>query len=287
MLINTSKPPRIFSLPFEILLLIVSSFSEHDMANFGMTCHNFRQFSLEQEVWKAMYETRFVRKQDIPREDTPDFSWKDTYLERAILRISAVDDMTISYMNSEYWETVPTDESSYGHIAKLNAVCWFLMLGRLDAVPPGSYRVQWRMRVHNGTGWYLNFNFRATLEEINDIHTISEGTYNMTDGFYGDPSILNRGWIVVTIPGTLVIDEKLGFSTVNFSHDDVSTTWKHALEFDWCRLVPVSNTTRYDDSKIYVQYDNDNRMITVKDDSILGEEYYSDPNEMEVVCAYE
>ncbi|KAL0081151.1 hypothetical protein J3Q64DRAFT_1756802 [Phycomyces blakesleeanus] len=273
MLVSTLKQSRIFELPFEIIVLIVSTFSEYDMKNFSMTCHNFRQLSFDQELWKAMYETRFTTDKDTVIKYSANSLWKQNYLKKATLRLSAVDDMEISHMNTEYWETEETESSIYGHVAKLNLVCWFKMIGNLESVPPGEYKVQWRMRVVSNSGWTDSFKFRVSLKEIYDNDPITDDTHCMPFEFYENPTIVGCGWIVITLPGRFVINKKLGFSKVYFSHDDITSPWKYDLEFDWVRLIPISPTAKYDDSKLYVKIDNYNRMVFVKDDSILGNIY--------------
>ncbi|KAL0093613.1 hypothetical protein F4703DRAFT_1913375 [Phycomyces blakesleeanus] len=276
--VSTLKQPRIIELPFEIIVLILSSFSEYDMKQISV-------LSLDQEVWKAMYKTRFTSGKENTLRSNTNSLWKQSYLRKATLRLSAVDDMEIPHMNTEYWEIVKTESSIYGHVARLDFVCWFKMIGNLESVPPGEYKVQWRIRATGRAAWSGAINLRDSLEfifralmslSINEAYedtTITEDTHDMPYGLYSDPSIIGYDWLVLTLPGRFVIDSKLGFSKVYFSHDDISISWKYKLDFDWVRLVPVSRTKNYADSKLYVKMDNGNHMVYVHDDSILGNIY--------------
>ncbi|KAL0073730.1 hypothetical protein J3Q64DRAFT_1699299 [Phycomyces blakesleeanus] len=272
-LVSTFNNSRILKIPFEILLLIASNFSEYDMEHFSMTCRNFRQLSLDQEVWKAMYETRFMTDKDTALKYTANSLWKQNYLKKATPRLSAVDDMEISHMNTGYWNTMETESSIYGHVAKLNVVSWFKIIGSMESVPLGAYKVQWRMRVTSVGQHDSVFKFRISLKEIYDYAPITDDTYTMPYAFYKDPLIVDCGWLVITLPGRFVISNKQRFSKVYFSHDDISSSSKWGLEFDWVRLIPTSPTAKYNNSKLYVKRDDYNRMVFVKEDSILGNIY--------------
>ncbi|KAL0073715.1 hypothetical protein F4703DRAFT_1799455 [Phycomyces blakesleeanus] len=191
----------------------------------------------------------------------------------ALLRISAVNDMCIIHMDSHYWEPIKTESSIYGHVARLNFVCWLSIFGNFESVPSGTYKIQWRVRVTKSIINHGMFKFRVSLKSFPEESPVTDETRLMPRKFYTDPSIVRRGWLVLTIPGTIGIDKKLGFSKVYIVHNDISSSWKSGLEIDWARLVPVSHAKDYDDAKLYVKMNQDNHMYSVHKDSDLGNIY--------------
>ncbi|KAI9025044.1 hypothetical protein CLU79DRAFT_95025 [Phycomyces nitens] len=183
--------------------------------------------------------------------------------------------MHIAHRNTYYWKIQSDPGSVYGRIASLNAVCRFLMYGYINAVPPGRYKVQWRMRVGIDSRINGNFKFSVSLEQIFNSSSFIYETYDMPEEFYLDPHIKGRGWVVLTMPGIVTVNPKVGYSNIYFCQENISYSWKSGLDFDWVRLVSASNTSKCNNSRMYVKKDNDNIMVQVENDSMIGKPYYT------------
>ncbi|KAI9033849.1 hypothetical protein CLU79DRAFT_15983 [Phycomyces nitens] len=171
MLVFTSRPPRLLDLPFDILSIIISTFSEHDMIHFGMTCFKFRQLSLNPKVWRLMYENRFTTNRSAIREADPSISWKDYYCKKACLIRSIEREFSMRDRYEHSWETVMTKESVFGSTLITRTGTNIMISGSIDSVPPGTYKVQWRMRAHEKLRRSHNLTFRTSLQLACDFST--------------------------------------------------------------------------------------------------------------------
>ncbi|KAL0073727.1 hypothetical protein F4703DRAFT_1895326, partial [Phycomyces blakesleeanus] len=246
--------PRIFELPCEIHCEIMSNLTEYDIQHLGGTCHYFKLLTQNQDVWKGMFKTRFIQFKTVDSSQI-NFSWKDLYLEKALLRLSAAQDMSIVHNNAPYWEIIQTRESCYGHTAKLGSVCWLDVNGIIKRVPPGVYQIQWRMRVTSSAQWNEPLDFTASLEKNGKPLETPIIKYTTPDRFYRQKEMKGGSWMIATLPEHLKINDSFGFTDVRLSHEKKSGQWKSGLELDWVRLVPVSHKIKYSRHNMLINLD--------------------------------
>ncbi|CDS08030.1 hypothetical protein LRAMOSA01979 [Lichtheimia ramosa] len=150
------------------------------------------------------------------------------------LCISAVNDMSITNARLPFWRVVGTRESKYGAIAKLYSICMLDIRGKVEGVPKGQYRIQWRMRFTLSAQWNESLDFTA--------HVGNEAkpalTYTTPADFYSRQDILTNTWIRITLPFDLFINHR--YDTVTLVHGKRTNFWKSGIEIDWARLVPSS-----------------------------------------------
>ncbi|KAI9033844.1 hypothetical protein CLU79DRAFT_15809 [Phycomyces nitens] len=258
--------PRIFELPYEILCEIMSYLTEHDIGYLAETCHYFGQLARNQDVWKGMFKSRFIQFKTVDSSQN-NFSWKDLYIEKALLRLSAAQDMSIVHKNPPYWDIVPTRESCYGYTAKLGSVCWLDVNGIIKRVPPGVYKIQWRMRITSSAQWNEPLDFTASLERNGNRLESPAVKYTTPDQFFRQKEMKKGSWMIATLPEQLNIPEQFGYTDVRLSHEKKTGQWKSGLELDWVRLVPISLTIKYSRHNMLINLDYETPSQNNKDRS--------------------
>jgi hypothetical protein len=72
------------------------------------------------------------------------------------------EDMLICHMGDRYWRMIDSENSKFGRLAQLQSVWWMDVIAIFKGVPPGRYKVQWRLKVTSDAP-IINTDFKATL----------------------------------------------------------------------------------------------------------------------------
>lgn len=230
------------SLPIEVLHTICYFLTGPDITNLSK-CNQALWVVLQDEsLWAQLTCDRFpssytsTRTEQHQKHDNTlqKLSWQDIYMSKDSLCISAVNDMSITNARLPFWRVVGTRESKYGAIAKLYSICMLDIRGKVEGVPKGQYRIQWRMRFTLSAQWNESLDFTA--------HVGNEAkpalTYTTPADFYSRQDILTNTWIRITLPFDLFINHR--YDTVTLVHGKRTNFWKSGIEIDWARLVPSS-----------------------------------------------
>ncbi|KAI9249735.1 hypothetical protein BDA99DRAFT_523503 [Phascolomyces articulosus] len=252
---QNKKTKSIQDIPREILYLIFVWLTGADIENIGKCSRTLQLLIQDDYMWNAMTKVRFPRLYEETlnemrdgRENKP-LCWRDIYMVKDENRLSAAEHMVITHIKLPYWRIVHSNESLYGATAKLHSVCWFDVRGLIEGVPPGKYRVQWRMRLSLSARWNEAFEFTASIiprnqsltPDLDDMGGEKVVSYITPPKFYAREDVVTNTWILVTIPGEIEIKD--GYADIRVSHEKKTNFWKAGIELDWVRLVPASETT--------------------------------------------
>lgn len=78
------------------------------------------------------------------------------------------EDMMIAHMGNQFWRMITSSESKYGKLAELASVWWMDVIAVFYGVPPGRYKVQWRVKVTSDAP-VVKTEFRAVLFEKHEV----------------------------------------------------------------------------------------------------------------------
>ncbi|KAI9492118.1 hypothetical protein BDB00DRAFT_462166 [Zychaea mexicana] len=261
---NTTKTFE--DIPREILHLVFIWLTGTDIANIGKSSRTLQLLVQDDYLWSVMTKVRFPRiyketlqeindcRNDQSGNDSNSsmsaICWRDIYMAKDESRLSAAKNMHITHIKLPYWRIVHTNESIYGATAKLHSVCWFDVNGVIEGVPPGRYRVQWRMRLSLSARWNEPLDFTASVipkkkmsakEEQKKKEEEEEAvlSYTTPPEFYAREDVVTNTWILVTMPGEIDIKGGWGFTDVRVSHEKRTDFWKSGIELDWVRLQPA------------------------------------------------
>ncbi len=78
------------------------------------------------------------------------------------------EDMAICHMGDRYWIMIDSASSSYGKLAELRSVWWMDVVAVFYGVPPGRYKVQWRVKVTSDAP-VVNSEFKAILFDKHEV----------------------------------------------------------------------------------------------------------------------
>ncbi|GJJ74514.1 hypothetical protein EMPS_06872 [Entomortierella parvispora] len=195
--------------------------------------------------------------------------------------------MSIVHMHTRYWELVENSTSTFGKLAKLNSVWWMDIEAIFRGVPPGRYKVQWRLGLTSEAP-VVNTEFRVVLFDQNEDDTtgfdaklnaiqfrprgIQEFT-EQTDSLIANTNRqpfkrLFKGLLTMELPGELIIKQRHSGVFVQIRNHE---GWKSGLTVDYVRLVNLDDTEHSKELLI-------NRLIdrTAVDEvpNDGGEEYY-------------
>ncbi|KAF9544255.1 hypothetical protein EC957_012301 [Mortierella hygrophila] len=186
----------------------------------------------------------------------------DIYKQLSRMTLPA-EDMIIAHMGNQFWRMITSSESKYGKLAELASVWWMDVIAIFYGVPPGRYKVQWRLKVRSD-GPVVNTEFRAVLfgkhEDPNTVgerpntltfrptskqefvqHTDSQGSKVNKKPF----SNLFKGFTILELPGELIVeDDYRGVFLQIRNHDD----WKSGLYIDYVRLVNLDDPEQSQES---------------------------------------
>ncbi|KAG0075059.1 hypothetical protein BGZ90_010240 [Linnemannia elongata] len=211
----------------------------------------------------------------------------DMYKKLSRMTLPA-EDMMIAHMGNQFWRMITSSESKYGKLAELASVYWMDVVAVFYGVPPGRYKVQWRVKV-TSDGPVLNTEFRAVLfdkhedpstvgEKQNALtfrpkskqefvqHTDSQGSRVNKKPFRN----LFKGFTILELPGELLVeDDYRGVFLQIRNHDD----WKSGLYIDYVRLVNLDDPEQ---SQVSLANGLHGQRVAAGNESVddKGEEYY-------------
>ncbi|KAF9136303.1 hypothetical protein BGW39_000019 [Mortierella sp. 14UC] len=191
----------------------------------------------------------------------------DMYRQLSRMTIPA-EDMMIAHMGNQFWRMIASGESMYGKLAELASVWWMDVVAIFYGVPPGRYKVQWRVKVTSDAP-IINTEFRAVLFDKHEEfveQTDTQGNRANKRPFRN----LFKGFTNLELPGELVIeDDYRGVFVQIRNHDD----WKSGLYIDYVRLVNLDDPEQ---SKESLAYGLHGQRVAAGNEPVddEGEEYY-------------
>lgn len=82
--------------------------------------------------------------------------------------ILPAEDMDICHMGDRYWKMIEHRSSLFGKLAELRSVWWMDVAAVFHGVPPGRYRIQWRLSVTSDAP-VVNSEFRVVLFDKDEV----------------------------------------------------------------------------------------------------------------------
>ncbi|KAF9985380.1 hypothetical protein BGZ75_003052 [Mortierella antarctica] len=176
------------------------------------------------------------------------------------------EDMAICHMGDRYWIMIDSASSSYGKLAELRSVWWMDVVAVFYGVPPGRYKVQWRVKVTSDAP-VVNSEFKSILfdkhEEFTQ-HTDSQVMKADRKPFRN----LFKGFTILELPGELVVEDDFQGVFLQIRNYE---GWKSGLYVDYARLVDLDDPERSKD-----RLAASTRVESALDEEVNdeGEEYY-------------
>ncbi|KAI8138250.1 hypothetical protein BJV82DRAFT_631613 [Fennellomyces sp. T-0311] len=234
-----SSTTTLADIPREVFYLISTWLTGTDIENLGKCNRAFRTLVQDEYLWSVMTRVRFPRLYHVALDEMSECPneprcWRELYMAKDHCQISAAQNMEMIHNRLPYWRTERTNESIYGATVKLHSVCWFDISGVIEGVPPGRYRIQWRTRLSLSARWNEPLDYVART-----LQGGAELCYTTPSDFYAREDVVTNTWILLTIPGELVIKDEWGFTDVRLSHEKRTNYWKSGIEIDWVRLIPA------------------------------------------------
>ncbi|KAG0197910.1 hypothetical protein BGX28_008590 [Mortierella sp. GBA30] len=196
------------------------------------------------------------------------------------------EDMAICHMGDRYWMMIDSKASTYGKLAELRSVWWMDVVAVFYGVPPGRYKVQWRVRVTSDAP-VVNSEFKAVLFDKHEDHTAASGRpdsilfkpRNVQEFTEHTDSLvmkadrkpfrnLFKGFTILELPDELVVEEDYHGVFLQIRNYE---GWKSGLYIDYARLVDLDDPERSKD-----RLTAGPRVESALDEEINdeGEEYY-------------
>ncbi|KAF9307372.1 hypothetical protein BGZ74_005812 [Mortierella antarctica] len=201
--------------------------------------------------------------------------------------ILPAEDMDIVHMGDRYWKMIEYPSSHFGKLAELRSVWWMDVAVVFRGVPPGRYRIQWRLSVTSDAP-VVNSEFRAVLfdkdENASTTSTIPEAIMfkprtvqeftEQTDSKVAKADRkpfrnLFKGFATLELPADLVVDEDYQNVFVQIRNHE---GWKSGLYIDYVRLVDLDDPVRSKDRIALRTEDSGCNVDEPVNDE--GEEYY-------------
>ncbi|KAF9582932.1 hypothetical protein BGW38_010568 [Lunasporangiospora selenospora] len=251
-----------------------------------------------QEIGRLTREKGKGRKVDLRRtKDVPRAELVELYKHYSKTLLPARD-ISIHHIGNRYWVMADSKQSQFSEVAELKSVWWMDVSAMFYGVPPGKYKVQWRVSL-TSDGPVINSEFRTILfdqEENNSIRgqfsnqDISDVVnYPSTTLFqpksiqefmtHTDSTVTNvnrkpfrklfsKEFTTLELPDELVVEDNYQGVFVQIRNHD---GWKSGLFIDYVRLVDVDDPTRVLQSTVYRKVEDSVLDDVVNDE---GEEYY-------------
>lgn len=78
------------------------------------------------------------------------------------------EDMQICHMGDRYWRMIDSESSEFGRLAQLQSVWWMDVVAVFKGVPPGRYKVQWRLKVTSDAP-IINTDFKVVIYDKDEV----------------------------------------------------------------------------------------------------------------------
>ncbi|KAF9358615.1 hypothetical protein BGX26_001307 [Mortierella sp. AD094] len=166
------------------------------------------------------------------------------------------EDMQICHMGDRYWKMVESRSSTFGRLAQLQSVWWMDVVAVFRGVPPGRYKVQWRVKVTSDAP-IVNSEFRAVLfdkdeegapaDKPDSIHfkprnvqEFTERTDTKVTKADRKPfrNLFRKDFTILELPGDLIIEDDFQNVFLQISNHE---GWKSGLCIDYVRLVDMDD----------------------------------------------
>ncbi|KAF9952893.1 hypothetical protein BGZ72_005852 [Mortierella alpina] len=172
------------------------------------------------------------------------------------------EDMAICHMGDRYWIMIDSASSSYGKLAELRSVWWMDVVAVFYGVPPGRYKVQWRVKVTSDAP-VVNSEFKAILFDKHEDHSAVAGrpdsilfkprnVQEFTQ--HTDSQVMKadrkpfrnlfKGFTILELPGELVVEDDFQGVFLQIRNYE---GWKSGLYVDYARLVDLDDPERSKD----------------------------------------
>ncbi|KAF9170623.1 hypothetical protein BGX20_008716 [Mortierella sp. AD010] len=165
------------------------------------------------------------------------------------------EDMQICHMGDRYWKMIESRSSTFGRLAQLQSVWWMDVVAIFRGVPPGRYKVQWRVKVTSDAP-IVNSEFRAVLFDKDE-----EGTSDKPDSIHFKPrnvqeftertdtkvtkadrkpfrNLFRKDFTILELPGDLIIEDDFQNVFLQIRNHE---GWKSGLCIDYVRLVDMDD----------------------------------------------
>ncbi|KAF9915007.1 hypothetical protein BX616_007117 [Lobosporangium transversale] len=209
------------------------------------------------------------------------------YYSRVVL---PAEDLYICHLGDQYWKIVESSSSEFGKLAQLSSVWWMDVQGVFYGVPPGRYKVQWRVKVTSDAP-IINSEFRAALfnrfedkTAVDDrLETICFKPRNIQEFMDQTDSQISKKahkrpfrrlfkerFTILELPGDLVIEgdfQNVFLQIRNFEG------WKSGLFIDYVRLVDM-NDPKWNKKLLSARSGNSSTEGSEEEVNDDGEEYY-------------
>ncbi|KAG0342462.1 hypothetical protein BG000_004482 [Podila horticola] len=250
--------------------------------------HTIHTVGDEAEAMKPASRKGKHRKVDLRK--TTDVSKEDlvSLYKKYSRIILPAEDMDIVHMGDRYWKMIEHTSSHFGKLAELRSVWWMDVAVVFHGVPPGRYRIQWRLSVTSDAP-VVNSEFRAVVfdkdEDVSTTSSLPEAIMfkprtvqeftEQTDSKVAKADRkpfrnLFRGFATLELPADLVIEEDYQNVYVQIRNHE---GWKSGLYIDYVRLVDLDDPVR---SKDRIASRTESSGCNIIDEPVNdeGEEYY-------------
>ncbi|KAF9104734.1 hypothetical protein BGX27_009972 [Mortierella sp. AM989] len=166
------------------------------------------------------------------------------------------EDMIICHMGDRYWKMIESRSSSFGKIAQLQSVWWMDVVAVFRGVPPGRYKVQWRVKVTSEAS-IVNSEFRAIVYDKDEeavpentpdtilfkprnIQEFTERTDTNVAKADRKPfrNLFRKDFTILELPGDLTIEDDFQNVFLQIRNHE---GWKSGLCIDYARLVDLDD----------------------------------------------
>ncbi|KAK3805879.1 MAG: hypothetical protein J3Q66DRAFT_359901 [Benniella sp.] len=198
------------------------------------------------------------------------------------------EDMLICHMGDRYWRMIDSENSKFGRLAQLQSVWWMDVIAIFKGVPPGRYKVQWRLKVTSDAP-IINTDFKATLFGKDEDQSVAEEPPHAIvlcprtiQEFieHTDSQTLKanrkpfrkvfRDFTILELPGELIIENESQNVYLKIHNQE---GWKSGLFVDFARLVDMDDPQK---THLLLTSDvqSDRAAALEEEPNDEGEEYY-------------
>ena len=200
-------------------------------------------------VWKKMvahrYGNRAVKAEQensSGSDDPPTYeaacsqvqvcSYKKLYFALATITMSVLE-LGITWLNNHYLVKEDTSDSQFGSVVHLCSVCWLHIKGSRKDMLPGTYRLSWRLKLHQvNIGGTTNF----TAEPLAGYGDSLEKSITKKDWEQIEKENGSNQWFVMEM-GTFKVTKQCDVTLQVVNTRD--NWWKSGIWWDYVELKYV------------------------------------------------